>query len=89
MRAAELARSLVRVTNNGVTALISHQGAVLTRLPKGEPGVMVQTVALFTGQTPYGRFGQSPLIAALFALICAALIRARVLGRKVSRDSGA
>ena len=89
MRAAELARSLVRVTNNGVTALISHQGAVLTRLPKGEPGVMVQTVALFTGQTPYGRFGQSPFIAALFALICAALIRARVLGRKVSRDSGA
>ena len=74
MRAAELARSVVRVTNNGVTALISNKGDVLARLPKDEPGVMVQSVPLFTGQTPYSRFGQSPIIALLLGFMAASLI---------------
>ena len=77
-RAAELARSVVRVTNNGVTALISHEGDVLARLPKNEPGVLVQSVPLYTGQTPYSRFGQLPLIVLLFGLMVSALIRNRL-----------
>ena len=89
MRAAELARSLVRVTNNGVTALISHEGEVLARLPKDQPGVMVQSVPLFTGQTPYARYGQAPLLVTLLGLMVLALIRTRLLRRKVSRDSSA
>lgn len=89
MRAAELARSVVRVTNNGVTALISHKGTVLARLPKDEAGIMVQPVPLFTGQTPYSRVGQAPIIAVLFGLMIAALIRTRLLGGKARRGSGA
>jgi apolipoprotein N-acyltransferase len=77
-RAAELARSVVRVTNNGVTALISHEGDVLARLPKNEPGVLVRSVPLYTGQTPYSRFGQLPLIVLLFGLMVSALIRNRL-----------
>jgi apolipoprotein N-acyltransferase len=78
MRAAELARSVFRVTNNGVTALISNQGDVLARLPKNESGVMVQSVPLYTGQTPYSRFGQSPIIVLLIGLMVVALIRGRL-----------
>ena len=39
-RAQELGRPMVRVTNDGVTALINAQGEEMDRLPRFSPAVL-------------------------------------------------
>jgi apolipoprotein N-acyltransferase len=62
MRARELGRSLFRVTNNGITALVTPDGVVERQLPKNVADVLVAEVPLYRGRTPYGRLGQWPLL---------------------------
>ena len=62
MRARELGRSLFRVTNNGITALVTPDGVVERQLPKNVADVLVAEVPLYRGRTPYGRVGQWPLL---------------------------
>ena len=56
-RALENGRWLLRGTNNGVTAIVDHQGRVVASLPQFERGVLTGEFYLMTGTTPYGRFG--------------------------------
>jgi apolipoprotein N-acyltransferase len=65
MRSLESGRAMLRATNDGVTALIAYDGAVLARLPQFEPGVLRGTVQPRTGLTPYVRFGNVPVLALL------------------------
>jgi apolipoprotein N-acyltransferase len=65
MRALENGRWMLRGTNNGVTAIVDHRGAVTSRLPQFEPGVLRGEYAAMSGITPFTRFGHAPWLAVI------------------------
>jgi apolipoprotein N-acyltransferase len=83
MRALESGRPMLRATNDGVTALISHDGRLLGTLPQFEPGVLSGAVQPRAGLTPYARFGNLPvLLFATVGLLLAAVGRRRAALRE-------
>jgi apolipoprotein N-acyltransferase len=56
-RAIETRRSLLRVTNTGVTSLVNAQGEIVQTLPMFSDGVMQSSVDILDGATYYVRFG--------------------------------
>ena len=70
MRALELQKPMMRVTNSGITAYIDAQGKVVKRLPQNVDGVLQVEFVPTQGQTPYGRFGNLPLYV-LIVLVAA------------------
>ncbi|OGQ80275.1 MAG: apolipoprotein N-acyltransferase [Deltaproteobacteria bacterium RIFCSPLOWO2_12_FULL_60_19] len=56
-RAIETRRSLVRVTNTGLTAIIDPRGEMVKNLPTFTPGVLTASVPIMTGETFYVRYG--------------------------------
>jgi apolipoprotein N-acyltransferase len=70
MRALEFGRPLLRSTNNGITAVVDHQGNFIARIPQFKEAVLTTEVALVTGVTPYSQWPR--LI--LFLLIITPLI---------------
>jgi apolipoprotein N-acyltransferase len=58
---------MLRATNDGVTALIAHDGSLLGTLPQFQAGVLTGTVEPRTGLTPYLRFGNGPVLAVVWA----------------------
>lgn len=56
-RAIETRRSLVRVTNTGLTTVINSRGEILETLPLFSPGVLRAKVEIMEGQTLYVRYG--------------------------------
>jgi len=78
MRARETGRYLLRATNTGVTAVIGPMGQVRARIPQFEAGVLNAAVTPRTGATPYVRWGNTPVLAAmLLSLGLATLLRRR------------
>ena len=67
MRAIENDRDLVRVTNTGITALVTAEGEIIDPLPRFEAGAQIWRAEARSGRTFYTRRGD------LFALVCAAL----------------
>lgn len=56
-RAIETRRSLLRVTNTGVTSLVNAKGELVTSLPMFMAAVMQTDVEILNGETYYVRFG--------------------------------
>ena len=56
-RAIETRRSLLRVTNTGVTSLVNAKGEVVQSLPTFTAADMHSEVDILTGETHYVRFG--------------------------------
>ena len=81
MRSLETGRPMLRATNDGVTALIAHDGTVLGQLPQFRPGVLTGTVEPRTGLTPYLRAGNWPVLALLWVGLVAGFRRPRARGR--------
>ena len=74
MRALENGRWMLRGTNNGVTAIIDHTGALRGSLPQFESGTLRGEYGLMEGTTPFTRFGHWPLL--LIILACFATVGA-------------
>jgi apolipoprotein N-acyltransferase len=62
MRARENGRSMVRATNNGISALINEQGEIVAQAPQFTATTLSGSVELFTGRTPWSRWGNWPLL---------------------------
>jgi len=71
MRSLETGRPMLRATNDGVTALIAHDGTLIGQLPQFEPGVLTGTVEPRTGLTPYARTGNLPVLGLVFLAVAA------------------
>jgi apolipoprotein N-acyltransferase len=69
MRSLESGRAMLRATNDGVTALIDHEGRLLATLPQFAPAVLAGEVQPRTGLTPYVRFGNWPVLAVLWLAV--------------------
>jgi apolipoprotein N-acyltransferase len=81
MRSLETGRPMLRATNDGVTALIDHDGTLIGRLAQFEPGVLTGTVEPRVGLTPYARFGNAPLLVLAFVAVAAGFAWPRGRGR--------
>jgi apolipoprotein N-acyltransferase len=62
LRAIENNRWLVSVANTGPSGLISPQGSITRLLPASRPAMELLSVAIRSRLTPYGRWGELPLI---------------------------
>ena len=81
MRALETGRPMLRATNTGITSAIAHDGRVLSELPWFTQGILEIEIAGRTGDTPYVRFGDWPVVI----LAAALLLGAALLGRPRNR----
>lgn len=69
MRAQESGRYVVSATNDGMTAIVDHQGEVVEVAPQFQAVVLSGTVEPRQGATPYVRTGNYPIIIALWLLL--------------------
>ncbi len=83
MRALETARPLVRATNTGITAIIDAHGRVTAQLPALTQALLDGTVQGTSGNTPFIRAGNRPILL----LSAAALLLAAALPRRAGRAS--
>jgi len=68
---------MVRVANGGISFVTDAFGRERARLPLGARGVLDSPLpAALQDGTPYGRFGDTPLLAAL-AVLLAGLVLTR------------
>ena len=80
MRALENGRWMIRATNNGITAIIDHQGKVQARLSPFEPGVLRGSVSIMKGVTPCHQIGHWPVL-----VLCFLMVGTGIFWRKKSR----
>ena len=80
MRARELARYLVRATNNGISAVVDPAGRMIAAGPQFEPAVIRAEVYSMSGRTPYLEWGVRPFLSVL-VFVLAGLIIASVRRR--------
>jgi apolipoprotein N-acyltransferase len=77
LRSVELGLPMVRVANGGISFVTDAFGRERARLPLGARGVLDSPLpAALQDGTPYGRFGDTPLLAAL-AVLLAGLVLTR------------
>jgi apolipoprotein N-acyltransferase len=79
LRAWETGRSVVQAAPTGYSAIISSTGDVLDRSDLGTRAVLTGRVSLRSGQTPYARLGDGPVLISSGAilLLAAAGLRSR------------
>ncbi len=71
MRAVELGRPLLRVTNTGITAIIAPDGGIQAQLPSFEQSVLQARIAAYQGETIFMQQGN--LWVLLLCLILAGM----------------
>jgi apolipoprotein N-acyltransferase len=69
MRALETGRPVLRVTTNGISAIIDPKGKIVSRSPQFETYVITGTVQPMQGATPYVRFGNWPILLLLALML--------------------
>jgi apolipoprotein N-acyltransferase len=69
MRAVENGRWLLRATNNGVTAIVDHNGHMTAQLPQFTEGVLRGEVRIMQGRTPYSAAGHWPVLVSLLGFL--------------------
>ena len=67
MRALETGRDVMRVTTNGVSALIDYKGKITARSPQFKAYVVSGFVQPRTGVTPYVRWGNFLILTIIFS----------------------
>jgi len=82
MRAIENGRYLLRSTNTGISAVIDDKGKITARSPQFEPHALHAKAKLFTGETPYSRYGNYLILSFSFFI----LLLCFILQRKINTE---
>jgi apolipoprotein N-acyltransferase len=69
MRAVELGRPILFVSNNGITAIINPKGRVQASIPPFETGVLTDKVQPYHGLTPWQHAGLDPCFIIIIFLL--------------------
>jgi apolipoprotein N-acyltransferase len=69
----------------GFSAFVDHNGRVIQRSAVSEERVLIETVHLRSGRTPYSQLGDAPFIAALFILLAGAMIKGRARAKALAQ----
>jgi apolipoprotein N-acyltransferase len=77
LRALETGRYMLRVTTNGVSAIIDARGKILGRSPQFETYVLTGEAVPRSGATPYVRAGNLPVILLVLGIVIYAVWAAR------------
>lgn len=86
MRALESGRYLLRATGTGVTAIIDQRGQIAVRGTQFKREVISGKARVFTGSTPYSRFGNWPLLIVCLLLLSPVIgIRLATITAKMRR----
>ena len=79
IRAIENGRYMLRSTNTGISAVIDNNGKIISRSPQFKPHALYATVKLFSGETPYSKFGNIPiLILCILGLFLSFMLRPKL-----------
>lgn len=84
MRAIELGRPLLFVSNNGITAIINAKGKIQSAAPPYETYVLTDKVQPMEGKTTWQRVGMDPILYILAAMILLAIRIQRKLKHKTN-----
>lgn len=82
MRALEMGRPVLFVSNNGITAFIHPDGKIQSEAPQFVTYVLTDSIQAYTGKTPWQYVGMDPILILLFILLSIAIY---VQKRKVSK----
>ena len=80
MRALETGRYMLRVTTNGVSAVIDARGRIVARSPQFRTFVLTGEARPMQGATPYVRLGNLPVLLVLAAMLGYGWFRLRRAG---------
>lgn len=81
LRALENGLPMLRATNTGISAIIDHHGGVVARSPQFEAATLVREVQPRTGNTPYTRVGDAPVLILLGLILAGWILRRRPAAR--------
>ena len=81
MRALENGRQMVRGTNNGISAIVDVDGAIVAKTAQFETTVLAAEVQPHGGETPFARYGFRPVM--LLSLVLVAVAAFLELGRRL------
>ncbi|MBI3546049.1 MAG: apolipoprotein N-acyltransferase [Gammaproteobacteria bacterium] len=85
MRARETGRSLLRAANTGPSMVIDAQGKIAALSPQFQAYTLTAMVQPLQGMTPYGRWGNLPIILLLSVVSVIAGIARLAIKRQTSR----
>lgn len=77
-RTLELQKPMLRITNNGVSALIAPDGTVKKMLPRDKEAVLETKFTQRKGQTPYSRIGSWGAFLIMLMLVTGGFINSRM-----------
>ena len=77
MRALETGRYMLRVTTNGISALIDERGTIISRSPQFQTHVLTGEAVPRRGATPYVRTGNLPVILLALGIVLYGVLAAR------------
>lgn len=69
MRALESARPLLRATNTGITAILAHDGRIVSALAQFQRGALSGELQPRRGLTPYAQLGNWPVLGFMLFII--------------------
>jgi apolipoprotein N-acyltransferase len=77
MRALEVGRYMARGTNTGISAIIDERGGIAVQGRQFQAEVIRGEVQPLSGLTPYARWGDSPIVVLMIALLLISLLLAQ------------
>lgn len=74
-RALEFGRTMIRSTNNGITAIINPNGKIIQQVPQFETTTLSAQLSPNIGLTPYAKWGYFPLIILMSILMLLLIVK--------------